>query len=59
MQIYKFYKSLPIKTAEIVKTIFHMITNVTIKEFMVNLWWSVIIFKRLYFVLCCYSFKLW
>ena len=59
MQIYKLYKSLPIQTAEIVKAISHMIANVTLKEFMVNLWWSVIIFKRLYFVLCCYSFKLW
>ena len=59
MQIYKLYKSLPIQTAEIVKTVSHMIADVALKEFIVNLWRSVIIFKRLYFVLCCYSFKLW
>ena len=47
MQIYKFYKSLPIKTAEIVKTISHMITDVALKELIINLWWSVFIFKAI------------
>ena len=47
MQIYKLYKSLPIQTAEIVKTISHMIANVAIEEFVINLWWSVFIFEAI------------
>ena len=47
VNIYKFNKSLPIQTAEIVKTVSHMIANITIEEFIVNLWWSVFVFKAI------------
>ena len=47
MQIYELNKPQPIQTAEIVKTVSHMIADVALKEFIVNLWRSVFIFEAI------------